>query len=108
MKTIRELQARQLIFSVKNFGPEIDPTKMILGIVEEVGELSHAHLKNLQQIRMNEGHIANMKDAIGDTFVYMMALCNGMGFDLEEIIEDTCEAVFKRDWKKHKNNGVNA
>jgi hypothetical protein len=53
-----------------------------LGVIEEVGELSHAILKNRQGIRgMKEGpaFIAARDDAIGDILVYYIQLCTAQG-----------------------------
>ena len=50
------------------------------GVIEEVGELFHAILKDAQCIRgTHEEHLADMKDAIGDALVYAAQLhsaCN--------------------------------
>lgn len=54
-----------------------NPQESILGVIEELGELSHAHLKELQGIRgTNEEHQANAKDAIGDITVYLLGVMN--------------------------------
>lgn len=56
--------------------PQIpNPQESILGVIEEVGELAHAHLKGLQNIRgTQEEHDANAKDAIGDATVYLLGV----------------------------------
>ena len=43
-----------------------------VGLLEEVGELSHAILKRYQGIRTNEDHIADGIDAVGDCTVYIL------------------------------------
>lgn len=51
------------------------PQESILGVIEEIGELSHAHLKGLQSIRgTQEQHDADAKDAIGDATVYLLGV----------------------------------
>lgn len=51
------------------------PQESILGMIEEIGELAHSHLKELQNIRGTaEEHQANAKDAIGDTTVYLLGV----------------------------------
>ena len=102
---IRHLQARQKAWSAHNFGSQ--PThQMIYGMMEELGEMVHAKLKEEQGIRTNENHRANFKDAIGDQIIYMMGLCNNEGLDLQSIIEETCAEVFARDWVKFPTNGM--
>lgn len=57
-------------------GPSHQPTHGTFGVMEEIGELAHAHLKEEQQIRMNEDHVAKAQDAIGDTMIYLMGVMN--------------------------------
>ena len=99
----------------KNFGDELsgNPNKWrpayhpLLGIQEEVGELSHAHLKEAQGIRgTKEEHEAEAKDAIGDIIIYIADYCHLRKFDLEDIIDSTWKEVQKRDWKKNPTEGT--
>jgi len=80
--------------------PQQQPHDALLGITEEVGELSHVHLKEQQGIRQIDGDNAyNLKcDALGDLFIYMMSYCNTNHIDLQEAIESTWERVKQRDW----------
>ena len=48
----------------------------LLGVAEEVGELSHAHLKQEQSIRTGEDHQADLFDAVGDIKIYLLDYCN--------------------------------
>lgn len=66
----------------KNFGRQ-SPIRALLGMQEEVGELSHAVLKASQNIRMTqEDARVKMKDSIGDAIVYLISFCNKVGADL--------------------------
>ena len=85
-KTIRELQAEIEPWSLRNF-PTADATQQLLGIQEEVGELSHAHLKEMQGIRQNEDHVEMAKDALGDIFVFLAGYAIRRGFALQDIVE---------------------
>jgi NTP pyrophosphatase (non-canonical NTP hydrolase) len=87
----------------KNF-PLQKKYQPLLGLVEEVGELAHAHLKDEQEIR-GHAHEAEKLDAVGDIFVYLMSYCNASGYDLEEIILDTWRTVEQRDWRKDPVSG---
>jgi NTP pyrophosphatase (non-canonical NTP hydrolase) len=87
------------------FGKNQPSWQPLLGIVEEIGELAHAHLKEEQKIRTNENHDANAKDAVGDVFIYLMGYCISRGWSLEECIERAWDEVKKRDWNTNKHNG---
>ena len=74
----------------------------LLGLMEEVGELAHAHLKHDQQIRgLGDISQANDKkiDAIGDIVIYLASYCNSNGFDLAACVHTTWEKVQRRDWQ---------
>ena len=89
-----------------NFTPElIESVVPLLGIMEEVGELAHAHLKQGQKIRTNEDHIGLTKDAIGDIVIYLADYCTARGFDLEEIVKEIWMQVKARDWKENPETG---
>jgi len=105
MKTIEQIQREQFEWSRRNFGdkPSWQP---LMGVVEELGELAHAHLKQHQGIRTNEDHTLNARDAIGDIVIYLMDYCNLHGWDLETITDEVWEKVNKRDWKKNTEDGL--
>lgn len=71
-----EIQKEQKEWSKKNFGEQ--PAYLaLLGAVEELGELAHAHLKWSQRIRGDEAkHAESAKDAVGDTIIYLMDYAN--------------------------------
>lgn len=108
MLSIKEMQEEQCIWAHKNF-PNNNRIHQLLGIVEEVGELSHAHLKMDQGIRGNNTEHYNAKiDALGDIFVYMMGYANKNDIDLEDAIVKTWNKVKQRDWNKDKLGGGEA
>jgi len=88
-------------WSLRNF-PERKPHQPLLGAMEELGELAHAHLKEEQGIRTDEDHEGNAMDAIGDIVIYLMDYCNQRGFLFSGIIETTWAHVKQRDWQKNK------
>lgn len=100
---IRDLQMRHRAWVNKNF-PLQKKHQPLLGLVEEVGELAHAHLKEEQGIR-GLTHEAEKLDAVGDIFIYLMSYCNAAGYDLEDILLDTWETVEQRDWQKDPVRG---
>jgi len=69
--TLRQLQEEQKPWVEHNFDsrPEWHP---LLGVIEEIGELCHAHLKSVQGIRGTpEEHQAKKRDSVGDIVIYL-------------------------------------
>jgi NTP pyrophosphatase (non-canonical NTP hydrolase) len=103
-----QLQAEQRAWCKYNF-PSQEAYHPLLGIIEEVGELAHAHLKGEQHIRIGGEHIslirAAKKDAIGDIVIFLAGYCNAHDFDFDAIIEATWAHVQKRDWHAFPTNG---
>lgn len=91
-----------------NFGTTYkDKYKPLLGVVEEVGELSHAHLKMEQGIRGTAEEHTNAKmDAVGDIVVYLADYCERNGFYLSSCVQMAWGEASKRDWIKFPKNGV--
>jgi NTP pyrophosphatase (non-canonical NTP hydrolase) len=86
--------------------PNAAPWEPLVGMMEEIGELSHAHLKQHQRIRVSEECQEKKQDAIGDILIYMADYCNRNNIDMEECLERAWSEVVKRDWKKFPVNGV--
>jgi NTP pyrophosphatase (non-canonical NTP hydrolase) len=87
-----------------NFGPT-QQHQCIYGMMEELGELAHAILKQEQGIRAVNAD--DVKDAIGDLMIFTMQLCNHLNLNLYNVIYETWQKVRQRDWKKFPINGVN-
>ncbi len=104
MSILKKVQEEHRVWQLLNFGPPSD-VESLIGVTEELGELSHAYLKKRQNIRKNEDHEAKMSDAVGDLLIYLIGFCNAKNFDLEEILEETWSQVSQRDWVKFPNNG---
>ena len=102
---IKRLQAEHKEWAEKNF-PNAESWQSLVGIMEELGELSHAHLKDSQGIRITEDHVEKAKDSLGDIVIFMAGYCTLRGFDFDQIIRDTWKEVKNRDWKKHPESGV--
>lgn len=100
-----ELQLEHRDWVEYNF-PNREPYYHLLGAVEELGELAHAHLKGLEKVRgTSEEHKAKAQDAIGDVIIFLAGYCTDQGFDLQEIIEKTWKEVKARDWRKYPVSG---
>lgn len=103
--TLATLQEEQNAWSNHNF-PNRKPYQPILGALEELGELAHAHLKGEQGIRgEKEKHTADAKDAVADVVIYLSDYCSQMGFDFNSIVWETWEQVKQRDWVKYPEKG---
>ena len=104
--TIQRLHVDHKKWLNHNF-PNQQDHDALLGLVEEVGELAHAHLKSQQAIRGTlEEHRLAAADAIGDIVIYLLSYCNTNGFDLNKCIRDAWLEVKQRDWIKYPKNGV--
>lgn len=99
-----QLQVEVADWSNKNF-PDNKPYHPLLGVMEEVGELTHAHLKQEQGIRTNENHIANKEDAIGDIIIYLADYCSRNNIDMDGAVQSTWNKVKQRDWQKDTKKG---
>jgi NTP pyrophosphatase (non-canonical NTP hydrolase) len=105
--TLREFQSQHQSWLDHNF-PRQAPHQPLLGMVEELGELSHAHLKYEQSIRdYDETQFRSEAiDAIGDLMIYLASYCNTNRFDLQACLEHTWDRVRQRDWVEYPGEGV--
>ena len=106
--TLQEIQQEHKVWATRNFGEARDREywHAFAGVVEEVGELSHAILKQEQSIRGTwDKHEALAQDAVGDIIIYLIDLCNLRGWDISAILHTTWNHVKRRDWNKDPVNG---
>ena len=100
-----QVQAEVGAWSEMNFGDQ-PSYKLLLGVVEEVGELSHCVLKQSQGIRMTEDHKEGIVDAVGDIVIYLMDFCCRENLSLESCVDHTWTQVRKRNWKTNPDTGA--
>jgi len=82
------------------------PHQSLLGMMEELGELAHSHLKMEQGIRGSvDKHRRAAADALGDLAIYMAHYCHKNGYNLKGAVADAWEIVSKRDWVNYPENG---
>lgn len=68
--------------------PTANHRDQLLGVIEELGELSHAHLKEAQGIRGSaEEHQHDAKDAIGDLIIYLTGYAQYVGVNIADAYE---------------------
>lgn len=78
----------------------------LLGLVEELGELSHGFLKKSQNIRGSAAdHDAAMEDAVGDILIYLAGFCTANDISLGRAFERAWDEVSSRDWNRFPKNG---
>ena len=106
MDELTQMQNQLNEWRVANFGKP-NAHHQLMGIVEEVGELSHALLKWEQGIRGYDEAKAKeeMRDSIGDIIIFAMGLCDVYGWNMNEIASQTTAHVLKRDWKANATTG---
>jgi NTP pyrophosphatase (non-canonical NTP hydrolase) len=100
--TFAGLIEKQHEWELANFGKQ-GPEMALVGIFEELGELSHALLKHEQGIRgfENEDYFQEqVQDAVGDVMIYLVSFCNNLTFFngsslLKEVIDQGSEDLSK-------------
>lgn len=103
---IRDIQNEQKAWVIHNF-PGRDSYYPLLGAVEEVGEIAHAHLKMKQGIRgTKKEHLAAIEDGIADVIIFLCDYATAMGIDVQDALEKTWVVVKQRDWRMYPNDGV--
>lgn len=102
---LRLLQMEVTDWQRKNFGIT-PPHRPLLGMQEEIGELSHAHLKAEQNIRgTKEEHRQAKIDALGDLIIFALNYADLNEIVLDGAIQITWDQVKQRDWIKFPKNG---
>ena len=101
----RQLQDEQRPWVARNF-PGRPSWYPLLGVMEELGELAHAHLKQAQGIRYTpEEARAKKVDAVADIVTFLADYCSAEGIDLQAAVEETWQHVRKRDWASDPMTG---
>lgn len=96
---LRCLQEQHAEWSEKNFGEQ--PYEWtLLGAQEELGELTHSELKQLQGIREAEDDVGELatKDSVGDIVMYLLDFCNRKDIDFAECVDIAATEVLDREW----------
>jgi len=81
-----DLQGKIYKWATYNF-PDTKPWQSLLGIIEETGELAHAHLKQSQNIRGPvEKHVKDAQYAIGDIMIFMFNAASNNDIKITDVI----------------------
>lgn len=78
-------------------------TSNFMGLSIETGRLAHAHIKQFQGIRLNEGHEEKAKTAISRILFYLNDIAAAYNTTLADCIKETWAVVKKRDWQKNRD-----
>jgi NTP pyrophosphatase (non-canonical NTP hydrolase) len=90
------------VWSDRNF-PNSTPTLTVLGLIEELGELSHAVLKSQMGSREPDiDYKAKMRDAVGDITIFLADFCKRSRISLESCIIDAWAEVGKREFTQDR------
>jgi len=100
-KNLSQIQSELKDWTKYNFG-EQESIIPIYGIIEEIGELTHAHLKELQNIRKSD-FLADKADAIGDITIYLLNYFNCINVDIS-IIDKLSNIEFNTTDQKYINS----
>lgn len=92
-KTLQEIQSELKVWTEYNFGQQT-PEISILGMIEELGELSHAILKEKQGIRTSD-FLADKKDAIADLTIYCLNYFNS----IEVVVSQNTNSINSLDYE---------
>ena len=104
--TFRELQFEHREWADRNFGKQ-QVWHALAGVMEEIGELAHAILKDSQGIRGDsQTHRESAADAICDAIIFLTNLATLLDLDLQEEMEKTWQSVKARDWRRFPKNGI--
>lgn len=100
-----EIQAEHKAWIARNF-PTQTRDEVVLGMVEEMGELAHHLLKRAQGIR-GDGvdHDAEIRDACADLVIFMLGLADHEGFFVQDAVEEAWMQVRERDWVRFPHDG---
>lgn len=96
---LRRLQEEIGEWSEENFADQ--PYEWtLLGAAEELGELNHSELKQLQGIRDEDNDVGDeaTKDSVGDIVIYLMDFCARRGISMADCVDMASEEVLDREW----------
>ena len=82
-KTLSQIQKELEVWTNYNFGQQ-DSSIPIMGMIEELGELTHATLKQIQGIR-KKNYLEAKKDAVADLVIYLLNYFNSKQVDISKV-----------------------
>jgi len=116
-KSLALIQSEVAKWSRVNFGDQVSKAtdqvlgslSPLLGLVEEVGELSHVTLKHHQGIRGyddEQKYQEERDDAVGDILIYLCDYASREGISLQDALNKTWQKIVKkRNWVDNPETG---
>jgi len=79
-------------------GVKQTPELMLIGAMEEIGEISRALLKHRQRIMgyTRGKYLAEISDGVGDVIIYLSQLCQETGLSIESSLMEAAYRVLNR------------
>jgi len=71
-------------------------TNQLLGVMEELGELTHHYLKQKQGIRTDEDHEFEIRDAVADITIFLIQFCTQQSIVFQDTVVAVAEKVMQR------------
>jgi NTP pyrophosphatase (non-canonical NTP hydrolase) len=103
--TFERFQEIQNEWALENFGEE-EAWKSLIGLQEELGELSRAHLKSEQGIRGTaEKWEREGRKEVGDIITFLSQYCSRRGWKLHECVEESWKITSDRNWRDFPESG---
>ena len=103
MKGLDTIQNEIAIWHIRNF-PKSNAEKMLIGMMEELGELAHANLKGSE---LNKNLSIEERDALGDIVIFLLEYCNMRNFRFVDILNETWTKVKRRDYTSERKKAAN-
>lgn len=100
---LRKLQKEVREWSNKNF-PDKKPHQPLIGIMEEIGELSHVRLKYEQELYQLPYYYQETKDGVADLFIFLLDYCNQVGIDFDDALKEGWEYIQTRNYETFKRS----
>ena len=99
--TLNQMQLVIFHNKVKRGFNTTDIRDEIICLVEELGELARAFRDSNKKLAPEVDNRNAMADAIGDTMVYCLGLCQMLGIDSEELLVRTIDDNHTRTHRSH-------
>ena len=100
---LKELQSKVVAWRQYNF-PNANSDSQLKGVMEELGELVHADLKESQGIRQQDYYSAKV-DSVGDMIIFLLNYCEMNNIDFEVAVRTAWNEACTRDWITYPKNG---
>lgn len=102
-----EFQMEVAAWAIRNFDPK-PSAYVLLGVIEELGEICRAVLKREQHIRPEDTTQDKIADEVGDVLIYLANFCSLEGINMGVAANKKWAKVRQRDWRADPERGGQA